>query len=199
MLKKYCGTVVGFTENVYTKRIKKFNYNCKNIEIMKNLKLIAVGIILLVSSTSNAQISISLNIGTAPINHNSANVAVGYYYLPDIYSYYDVRANQYIYLERGNWKRSRNLPGQYRNYDQRNGYKVALNDYHGNQPYKNFNNDRTRYYEGYRGENQRMVFNGRNNHVDYKKNNSKDWKDDRYASNGRNQNGHDKYENNNRR
>ncbi|WP_367769467.1 hypothetical protein AB3G33_11280 [Flavobacterium sp. WC2421] len=166
---------------------------------MKTLKLIAVGIILLVSSTSNAQISISLNIGTAPVYQNSANVAVGYYYLPDIQSYYDVRANQYIYLERGNWERSRYLPNQYRNYDTRNGYKVALNDYHGNQPYNNFNNDRTRYYEGYRGENHRFVENRKDNRKEYNKNKSKDWKDNRYASNDRNQNGRDKYENNNRR
>ncbi len=77
---------------------------------MKTLKLIAIGIILLVSSTSNAQLSISLNIGTAPVYRNSGNVAVDYYYLPDIQTYFDVRANQYVYLERGNWKRSRNLP-----------------------------------------------------------------------------------------
>lgn len=166
---------------------------------MKTLKLIAVGIILLVSSTSNAQISISLNIGTPPVYHNSGNVVVDYYYLPDIQSYYDARANVYVYLERGNWTRSRNLPNQYRNYDAQNCYKVALNDYHGNQPYKNFNNDRTRYYVGYRGENQKQVVNRNNNRVVYTKNNAKNWKDNKYASNDHNHNGRDKYENNNRR
>ena len=160
---------------------------------MKNLKLIAFGIILLVSSTSNAQISISLNIGTpAPVYHNSANIAVGYYYLPDIESYYDVRANQYIYLERGNWRRSRYLPVQYRYYDYRNGYKVALNDYHGNHPYKNFYNDRTRYYKGYREDNRRIVENRKNKRSDYYKNKSKDWKDNRYASYDRNE--YDRYQ-----
>ena len=165
---------------------------------MKTLKLIAFGIILLVSSTSNAQISISLNIGTAPVYNNSANVAVEYYYLPDIQSYYDVRANQYIYLERGNWERSRYLPNQYRNYDTRNGYKVALNDYYGNQPYNNFNNDRTRYYEGYREDNYRIAENRQNNRDDYYKNKSKDWKHNKYASNNRYQNGRDKYDDDDR-
>ncbi|SDX22812.1 hypothetical protein [Flavobacterium degerlachei] len=158
---------------------------------MKTLKLIAAGIILLVSSTSNAQLSINLNIGTAPVYHNSRNVAVGYYYMPDIQSYYDVRANQYIYLERGNWKRSRNLPNQYRRYDVNNGYKVALNDYHGNRPYTNYNNDKTRYYVGYRGENQRTVQYRNDNRIDYNKKESKYHKNNRYASNS-NQKGHDK-------
>lgn len=166
---------------------------------MKNLKLIAFGIILLVSSTSNAQLSINVNIGTAPVYHNNTNLAIGYYYLPDIESYYDTRANVYVYLERGNWIRSRNLPSRYRNYDARNGYKVALNNYHGNQPYQNFNTDRRRYYVGYRGESHKVVKNQKNNRVDYKKNKSKNWKDQKYASNERN-NGRDKYDqrNNNR-
>jgi hypothetical protein len=159
---------------------------------MKTLKLIAVGIILLVSSTSNAQLSISLNIGTAPAYSNSTHINVGYYYMPDIQSYYDVRAKQYIYLERGNWKRSRNLPNQYRRYDINNGYKVALNDYHGNRPYTNFNNDKTRYYVGYRGESQRTIDRRNDNRIDYNKKDVKNSKNDRYASNNRNQNGRDK-------
>jgi hypothetical protein len=153
---------------------------------MKTLKLIAVGIILLVSSTSNAQISISLNIGTAPSYHNSPNLVVDYYYLPDIQSYYDVRACQYVYLERGNWIRSRNLPDYYRYYDIRNGYKVSLNDYHGNQPYRNFDNDRTRYYVGYRGENHNIAMNRNNHREEHYRNNSRDRRDNRYASNDRN-------------
>lgn len=158
---------------------------------MKSLKLIAVGIILLASSTSIAQISISLNIGTAPVYHNSGYVVVDYYYIPDIQTYFDVRANQYVYLERGNWMRSRDLPYQYRDYDARNGYKVSLNDYHGNQPYQNFDNDRNRYYVGYRGENQKQEFNQNNHHQEYYKNNSKNWKNKKYASNDHHQNRRD--------
>lgn len=143
---------------------------------MKTLKIIAVGIILLVSSASHAQISVSLNIGTAPVYHNSANIAVGYYYLPDIQCYFDISANQYIYLDRGNWERSRYLPYQYRNYDAYNGYKVVLNDYRGNTPYVNYNNDRTRYYVGYRGNNQRIVEHHDNYRGAYKKNKHNGWK-----------------------
>ena len=159
---------------------------------MKTLKLIAVGIILLVSSNSNAQISISLNIGTAPIHRNTSNVVVDYYYMPDIQAYYDNRSNEYVYLERGNWRRSRVLPVQYKNYDARNGYRVALNDYHGNQPYSNFHNDRTRYYAGYRGENQKVVLDRYNNRVVYY---NKESKGRKYASNDRYDNKHDRYVN----
>lgn len=166
---------------------------------MKTLKLIAFGIILLVSSQSNAQLSISLNLGSPAVCKDSRAQVVDYYYLPDIQSYYDVRANQYVYLERGNWIRSRTLPHYYRNYDARNGYKVALNAYHGNQPYSNFHNDRTRYYVGYRGENQKQVVNRNDNHEEYNRNKSKNWKDNKYASNDRNHNDHDRFENKNRR
>ncbi|TDD99737.1 hypothetical protein [Flavobacterium cellulosilyticum] len=174
---------------------------------MKTLKLIAVGIILFVSSTSNAQISINLNIGTPPVYHHTENVVVEYYYLPDIETYYDVRACQYVYLDGGSWIRTRNLPYQYRNYDARNGYRVSLNDYHGHHPYQNFNNDRRRYYEGYRGENHSHVMNRNydrkeyheNNHEDDHENNRENWKENRYASNDRNQKGHYKHENHGRR
>ncbi|MBC5838759.1 hypothetical protein [Flavobacterium muglaense] len=162
---------------------------------MKTLKLIATGIILLVSSASNAQLSISLNIGNAPVYRNA--VAVDYYYLPDIQTYFDVRANQYVYLERGNWKRSRNLPVYYRDYDVRNGYRVALNDCHGNQPYKNYNNDRARYYVGYRGENQRTAMKRYNDRDDYRNNDYKGYKKEKYAYNDHHDN-RDRYENNRR-
>ncbi len=163
---------------------------------MKNLKLIAFGIILLVSSTSNAQISINLNIGNtpAPRYHNNVNLAVSYYYLPDIETYFDARANVYVYLERGNWTRSRNLPYRYRDYDARNCYRVALNDYHGNRPYNNFYNDRSRYYVGYRGESHRVVENRHNNHGHYNKNKSKSWKNNRYVSNNHHDNRRNKYD-----
>lgn len=74
-----------------------------------------------------------------------------------------------------------------------------MNDYHGNRPYHNFNNDRNRYYVGYRGENQKQVVNRNYNRKEYNKNNSRDWKDNRYASNDHNQKGRDKHENHRRR
>lgn len=131
---------------------------------MKTLKLIAVGIILLVSSSIQAQVSVSLNIGTAPSWGPSGYAEAEYYYLPDVQAYFDIRASQFIYFGHGRWVRSRYLPRQYRNYDLDRGYKVVLNDYHGNRPYTNFHHDRKRYYKGYRGGNQRSIGQSHDHH-----------------------------------
>jgi hypothetical protein len=121
---------------------------------MKTLKLIAVAIILLVSTNSiQAQVSVNVNLGSPP----AWGPAVDYYYLPDVQSYYDIKAKQFIYLGNGQWVRSRNLPTQYRNYDLYNGYKVVLNDYHGSKPYSNFKNHKVKYFKGYKGSPQKTI------------------------------------------
>ena len=124
---------------------------------MRTLKLIAIGIILFASSTLQAQVSINVNIGTAPSWGPVGYENVDYYYLPDVEAYYDIRATQFIYFGGGRWIRSRQLPNQYRNYDLYNGYKVVLNDYRGSRPYNNFRNHKTKYYRGYHGREQRNI------------------------------------------
>ena len=124
---------------------------------MRTLKLIAAGIILFASSTIQAQVSVNVNIGTAPSWGPVGYSNVDYYYLPDVESYYDIRATQFIYFGGGRWIRSRQLPSQYRNYDLYNGYKVVLNDYHGSRPYNNFRNHKTKYYRGYHPREQRNI------------------------------------------
>lgn len=125
---------------------------------MKKLKLLALlGIILFASTTIHAQVSINVNIGTAPSWGPSGYSNVDYYYLPDVQAYYDIRATQFIYLSNGRWIHARYLPGRYRNYDLYSGYKVVLNDYHGSRPYTNFNNHKVKYYKGYKGAPQRSI------------------------------------------
>ena len=125
---------------------------------MRTLKLIAAGIILLVSTTAmQAQVSVNVNIGSPPAWGPSGYSAAEYYYLPDVQAYYDVRQSQFIYLGGGQWVRSRNLPAQYRNYNLYNGYKVVLNDYHGSRPYSNFKNHKVKYYKGYKGRPQKTI------------------------------------------
>ncbi|EIA07397.1 hypothetical protein [Flavobacterium frigoris] len=165
---------------------------------MKTLKLIAVGIILLVSSSIQAQVSVSLNIGTAPSWGPTGYANVDYYYLPDVQAYYDIRASQFIYFGQGRWVRSRYLPRQYRNYDLNRGYKVVLNDYHGNRPYANFHNDRRTYYKGYRGGNQRTIVQRQDNHRysnDRNAVNHRKYDTRRYSENRKSSNNHGKYDN----
>src|SRR3970282_2790796 len=130
---------------------------------MKTLKLIALGVILFASTTIHAQVSVNLNLGSPPAWGPAGYSNVDYYYLPDVQAYYDIRATQFIYLNGGTWTRSRNLPGQYRNYNLYNGYKVVLNDYHGSRPYSNFKNHKVKYYKGYKGKPQKSIGSNRNN------------------------------------
>ena len=125
---------------------------------MKRLKLIALlGILFFASSTINAQVSVNVNLGTAPSWGPVGYSNVEYYYLPDVEAYYDIRASKFIYLNNGSWIRARYLPGNYRNYDLYNGYKVVLTDYHGPKPYIYFKNHKAKYYKGYHGKPQKTI------------------------------------------
>lgn len=155
---------------------------------MKTLKLLAAGIILLVSTSIEAQVSVNLNIGTAPNWGPRGYSQVEYYYLPDIQAYYDIRASQFIYFGRNQWVRSRYLPRQYRNYDLYSGYKVVLNDYHGRSPYAHYKSHRTKYHKGYRGQHQSTIGHRYNNHRDdghRYSNDRKNYSKERYSSNRR--------------
>ncbi|UQD57204.1 hypothetical protein [Flavobacterium sp. K5-23] len=130
---------------------------------MKTLKLIALGIVLFVTGSIHAQVSVSVNIGSPPLWGPAGYAEVDYYYLPDVQSYYDIRASQFIYFGNGRWIRSRYLPRQYRNYDLYSGYKVVLTDYRGNSPYIHYKNHKTKYYKGYKGKPQRTIGNKHDN------------------------------------
>jgi len=122
---------------------------------MKTIKLAIAGLFLLVANATQAQVSINVNIGNPPAWGPAGYAETEYYYLPDIESYYDVRASQFIYFGGGRWVRTAHLPRQYRNYDLYNGYKVVLTDYHGRTPYTYYDNHRVKYYKGYHGAPQR--------------------------------------------
>lgn len=124
---------------------------------MKSLKMIGLGIMMLfVSNSINAQVSVNVNLGSPP-SWGPAGYSADYYYIPDVQSYYDVRATQFIYLNNGAWIRSSRLPNQYRSYDLHRGYKVVLNDYHGSRPYDNYKNHKVKYYKGYKGNPQKSI------------------------------------------
>jgi hypothetical protein len=59
---------------------------------MKTLKLLAIGIILLVSSSIQAQVSVNLNMGQL-LPGAFGYAQAEYYYLPDVQAYYDIRAS----------------------------------------------------------------------------------------------------------
>ena len=124
---------------------------------MKTLKFIVIGIVLFLSGSVQAQVSLNINIGVpppwGPVGYNS----VRYYYLPDVESYYDVQSSMFIYYGGGKWNHNAHLPVRYKNYDLYGGYKVVMNDYHGNTPYTHFKEHKKQYYRGYHGETQRTI------------------------------------------
>ncbi len=152
---------------------------------MKTIKIAIVGLFLIIANSTQAQVSVNVNIGTPPAWGPVGYSEVEYYYLPDIEAYYDVRASQFIYFGAGRWVRTSYLPRPYRKYDLYGGYKVVLNDYHGRTPYKYFDRHKVKYYKGYHGAPQRCyeprpryAYNDR--HRDHHKNYKHHDRDDRH-------------------
>ena len=122
---------------------------------MKTTKLILVGMFLFLASTTQAQVDVNVQIGVPPpwgtVSHGER-----YYYLPDVQVYYDMRSSMFIYQSGFMWVHRSTLPRRYRNYDLYKGYKVIVNDYHGDRPYSNFKVHRNKYRRGYHGEEQHI-------------------------------------------
>ncbi|MEI6820981.1 MAG: hypothetical protein WCL51_03540 [Bacteroidota bacterium] len=133
---------------------------------MNALKVMLIGVVMFLACTIQAQVSVNLNIGTpprwGPVGYND----VKYYYIPDVEAYYDINASMFIYQSGGIWIHRTYLPRRYRNYDLYGGYKVVLNNYHGNSPYDNFNDHRNKYAKGYHDRSQKTYGErpGRGNH-----------------------------------
>ncbi|GAA3914538.1 hypothetical protein GO495_18305 [Chitinophaga oryziterrae] len=98
---------------------------------------------------SQAQVNVSINIGTQPAWGPTGYDYVDYYYLPDIESYYYVPGRVYIYRSGNTWHRSRTLPARYANFDVYNSHKVVINGV--NRPYLQHDKYRQE-YATYRGK-----------------------------------------------
>jgi len=124
---------------------------------MKILKLKIIGMILFLSSMTQAQVSVNVNIGSPPLWGPIGYTDVRYYYLPDVEAYYDIQTSMFIYYGGGLWIHGAYLPGVYRNYDLYGGYKVVMTDYHGNSPHDHFHDHKKKYAKGYHGKPQKTI------------------------------------------
>lgn len=124
---------------------------------MKTLKLIIAGLMLFVTGTLQAQVTINVNNASPPLWGPVGYTEVRYYYLPDVEAYYDVQSAKFIYYGNGKWIHKSTLPSHYRNYDLYHGYKVVLTGYHGNDPYSHFKEHKVKYAKGYRGHEQKTI------------------------------------------
>lgn len=124
---------------------------------MKTLKLLVLLILLFLAGTTQAQVSLNVNVGSPPLWGPAGYSNVQYYYLPDVEAYYDVPSSMFIYQSEGNWIHRKYLPVRYRNYDLYSGYKVVMTDYHGKQPYYNHKDYKIKYAKGYHGPAQKNI------------------------------------------
>ena len=122
---------------------------------MKAIRLLFAGFILMTLS-SQAQVSVNVNIGTPPAWGPVGYAETRYYYLPDIEVYYDIPSARFIYFDGGGWIRAAYLPYRFRHYDLYGAYKVCLHDY-GPNPYIYYKKHKVKYYHGYRGPYQRTI------------------------------------------
>jgi hypothetical protein len=99
-------------------------------------------------NTAQAQISFSVNIGDQPSWGPTGYDHVEYYYIPDIQAYYYVPSHEFIYLNRGHWAFSHELPPRYYDFDLYHSRKIVMNE---PQPYLHFNEHRAQ-YEQFRGD-----------------------------------------------
>ena len=129
---------------------------------MKTQKLLLTGLLLLVFGISKAQVSVNVNIGT-PAWAAPVTVQERYYYLPDINTYYDMNNAQYVYVNRGQWVRTRNLPVVYRNYDFNRGPKVIVANYRGNSPYLHYKH-KPKYNKHYKNDHKGRNHGHQNDH-----------------------------------
>lgn len=138
------------------------------------------------SQNANAQINVSINIGSQPAWGPSGYNRADFYYIPAINTYYDIGRCQYVYMNGNSWIYASQLPRQYRNFDLYHSYKVVVNR---PAPYRNNRNDIAMYGRYRNVYNQPMNRDNRN----YRN----------YANNGHNNNwnnndrGHNGYAGNN--
>jgi hypothetical protein len=119
-------------------------------------KLILVGLFL-TSVFSNAQAVTHIKAVSKPDWGSSSSSDFRYYYLPDIDMYYDNETSEFIYDHKGKWMREKSLPSRCKGYNLYDGYKVIINDYSGNSPYKYHQKHLDKYPKENRGKGKKAV------------------------------------------
>ena len=122
---------------------------------MKKLVISSFVLIMLASAhRAQAQVNFSVNIGDQPSWGPTGYDHVEYYYIPDIQAYYYVPDHQFVYLNRGHWTFSRELPPRYHDFDLYHCHKEVVNE---PQAYLHFDEHR-RQYDHFRGQSPNQEF-----------------------------------------
>ena len=121
----------------------------------------------------NAQVSVSVNIGSQPQWGPSGYNYARYHYLPEINAYYDVVNRSYIIQNRRSWVTVRRLPARYRSFDLYRTYKVVMNS---NKPWVS-NTTHVRNYSRYKSDYTQVSIRDYNKRNDVHANNRNDRND----------------------
>lgn len=124
---------------------------------MKALKQLLSGVVLFTCSLAPAQAQEKPITGTPPPWGPAGYNNVRYYYLPDIYTYYDISTAEFIYIADHRWVRTETLPHACRDYNLYSSYKVVLTDYSGDAPFVYFKKHKEKYPVGYQGRPQKAI------------------------------------------
>ena len=82
------------------------------------------------ATKSQAQVNVSINIGSQPLWGPVGYEYVRYYYLPEIDAYYNVATRKFTYWKGNKWVTKSKLPSRYNNFNLYRTYKVVVNHDH---------------------------------------------------------------------
>jgi hypothetical protein len=152
---------------------------------MKKIMVLAgLAFSLFATFDSQAQVRVSLNIGTPVVQQSWYANDNDYYYMPEQGVYYNVRRRVYVYPESGRWMYANQLPSRYGNYTYRNSRYVQVRD---RSP---FDRD-IDYQQRYRVDNNRGGYgNGNNPHYNGRHDNGNHYGRDRYGRGDRDNRGY---------
>jgi hypothetical protein len=103
--------------------------------------------------TSNAQVSLSVNIGVQPEWGPEGYDYVDYYYMPQYEAYYYVPERKFVYLDGSRWIFATALPPRFGTVNLFSTYKVVINE---PKAYMHFNDDKVKYVK-YKGGGKQVV------------------------------------------
>lgn len=113
------------------------------------------------TQSSNAQISVNVNIGSqpswGPVGYDYAR----YYYLPEMDVYYDVNNRRYTYYHGNRWVTNSRLPGRYGHFDIYRTYKVVINE---SSPWHHHSHHRSNYKRHAHNHSQIIIRDGGRGH-----------------------------------
>jgi hypothetical protein len=117
---------------------------------MKNIYTSMI-VILMIASSSAQDLTVASNSDIA-LNHivsievventnddENNSLDFRYYYLPNMFAYFDVTTNKYIYKTNNSWKTAAELPQYYGGYSTFKNLRVPVRNYNGNDPQEKLN------------------------------------------------------------